>query len=39
MMQSQACLRYSLLRLNVNTFDIIVSMFWSLNVHEANGGF
>ena len=39
MMQSQARLRYSLLRLNVNTFDIIVGMFWSLNVHEANGGF
>ena len=39
MMQSQARLRYSLLRLNVNTFDIIVGMFWSLNVHEANVGF
>ena len=33
MMQSQLCLRYSLVRLNVKHFDVIVGMFWSLDVH------
>ena len=39
MMQSQLCLRYLLLRLNVKHFDVTVGMFWSLDVHLANRGF
>ena len=35
MMQSQLCLRYSLSRLNVKHFDIIVGTFWSL-IKEGN---
>ena len=39
MMQSQLCLRYLLLRLNVKHFDVTVGMFWSLDVHLAKRGF
>ena len=39
MMQSQLCLQYLLLRLNVKHFDVTVGMFWSLDVHLANRGF